>query len=81
MDHAVHAEVMGGNVGDPDVPLYSTDWTDVRRVLDRAEAWRIHKPPAGYVEVQVLIERKRGEHLAPTVEEAVCKAVLKARHS
>jgi hypothetical protein len=81
LDHAVHAEVMGGNVGDPDVPLYSTDWTDVRRVLDRAEAWRIHRPPAGDVMVQVLIGGKQGKHLAPTVEEAVCKAALKACNS
>ena len=81
LDHAVHADVMGGNVGEPDVPLYSTDWTDVRTVLDRAEAWSIHKPTLGYFEVQVQIEGKQGEYLAPTVEEAVCKAALKARHS
>ncbi len=77
LDHAVHAEVMDGNVGDP-VPLYSTDWTDVRTVLDRVEAWLIHKPTRGYFEVQVQIEGKQGEYLAPTVEEAVCKAALKA---
>ena len=78
MDYAVHAEVMDGSVGDP-VPLYSTDWTDVRTVLDRVEAWLIHKPTRGWFEVRVQIEGKTGEYLAPTLEEAACKAALVAR--
>ncbi len=81
LDHAVHTEVMDGNVGDPDVPLYSTDWTDVRTVLDRVETWLIHKPARGYVEVRVQIEGTTGEYLAATLEEAACKAALVARRS